>query len=199
MVIGGGGSIIMRWAIGIRLRGEQVGASFGGMVGQYHKSLGPFQTFPCHHGHFNITHALKKRKQQILIFVGQALARQYSNLLLIFLLAQSAPLFLQVCMERSIFAACARIFKQIVTLAPLHFIFQAKIVGEYVSNEIVQGGAKYCQRGAVFLQTGVPSLAKLVASTMTMQPWRSTTVPGCWQQSCLWSLRSQPCPTPMQS
>lgn len=80
-------------------------------------------------------------------FVGQALARQYSNLLLIFLLAQSAPLFLQVCMERSIFAACARIFKQIVTLAPLHFIFQAKIVGEYVSNEIVQGGAKYLPTG----------------------------------------------------
>lgn len=79
--------------------------------------------------------------------VEETFETQYSWLLIFFLLAQTAPLFIQECLERNIFSAMGRILKQTVTLAPLHFIFQAKIIGEYLSTEIVYGGAKYLPTG----------------------------------------------------
>lgn len=37
--------------------------------------------------------------------------------------------------------------KQIFTLSPLHFVFQAKLIGVYIVNEIFCGGAKYVATG----------------------------------------------------
>merc|ERR1711871_591856 len=34
-----------------------------------------------------------------------------------------------------------------VTLAPLHFIFQGKVIAFYISNEVLYGGAKYIATG----------------------------------------------------
>merc|ERR1712054_186259 len=63
------------------------------------------------------------------------------------MIAQTAPLFTEVLMQSGFFAASKRIFKQMVTLAPLHFIFQAKVIGAYVMNEIRYGGASYLPTG----------------------------------------------------
>lgn len=57
-------------------------------------------------------------------------------------MAQTAPLFLQVWLENSLLAAVLRVCKQMVTLAPLHFVFQAKIIGTYITNEITLGGGQ---------------------------------------------------------
>merc|ERR1712070_176615 len=37
--------------------------------------------------------------------------------------------------------------KQMLTLSPLLFIFQAKIIGNYVTNEVRRGGATYVATG----------------------------------------------------
>eukprot|EP00931_Biecheleriopsis_adriatica_P094429 TRINITY_DN6808_c0_g1_i5.p1 TRINITY_DN6808_c0_g1~~TRINITY_DN6808_c0_g1_i5.p1 ORF type:complete len:876 (-),score=146.68 TRINITY_DN6808_c0_g1_i5:164-2791(-) len=79
--------------------------------------------------------------------IARMLVTQYSWLLMLFMAAQTAPLFLEMWWERSIIAACSRILKQIMTLAPLHFIFQAKVIGSYITNEITRGGAKYVPTG----------------------------------------------------
>eukprot|EP00438_Fugacium_kawagutii_P009176 Skav206217 [mRNA] locus=scaffold1844:536165:551436:- [translate_table: standard] len=75
------------------------------------------------------------------------LATQFSKLLLLFIVAQMAPLFMQAWLEGSALSALKRIFKQMVTLAPLHFVFQAKIIGAFITNEVTLGGAKYMPTG----------------------------------------------------
>ncbi|OLP85560.1 1,3-beta-glucan synthase component bgs3 [Symbiodinium microadriaticum] len=79
--------------------------------------------------------------------VARMLITQYSWLLMLFIVAQTAPLAMQVWLESSSVAAILRILKQMVTLAPLHFIFQAKIIGTYLTNEVTLGGAKYLPTG----------------------------------------------------
>eukprot|EP00438_Fugacium_kawagutii_P009179 Skav206220 [mRNA] locus=scaffold1844:572445:582581:- [translate_table: standard] len=75
------------------------------------------------------------------------LATQFSRLLLLFIAAQMAPLFMQAWLESSAVSAVLRMGKQIITLAPLHFIFQAKVIGAYITNEVTLGGAKYMPTG----------------------------------------------------
>ncbi|CAE7428745.1 FKS3 [Symbiodinium pilosum] len=79
--------------------------------------------------------------------VARMLITQYSWLLMLFIIAQTAPLAMQVWLESSSVAAFLRVLKQMVTLAPLHFVFQAKIIGAYLTNEITLGGAKYLPTG----------------------------------------------------
>lgn len=70
-----------------------------------------------------------------------------SWVIMLFILASMAPLFAEVWLQQGICKATCRILKQILTLAPLHFIFQAKIIGIYISNEIRYGGASYLPTG----------------------------------------------------
>lgn len=49
--------------------------------------------------------------------------------------------------EKNILAALLRIFKQMLTCAFLHFIFQAKVIGANITREITLGGAKYKATG----------------------------------------------------
>jgi len=79
--------------------------------------------------------------------IAKALGMWFSWLLLLFLVAQSLPLFAEMWMESSLKSACVRTVKQYVTLAPLLFIFQAKIIGHYVMNELRYGGATYVSTG----------------------------------------------------
>lgn len=71
----------------------------------------------------------------------------FSMLLLLFLVATSLPLFAEVWMERSLKTAVLRLVRQLFTLSPLMFIFQAKIIGHYVVNELRYGGATYVSTG----------------------------------------------------
>eukprot|EP00913_Durusdinium_trenchii_P012210 g11468.t1 len=81
------------------------------------------------------------------VVIARMLITQFAWLVPFFLLAQTAPLFLQVWWEKHFLAATIRILKQIVTLAPLHFIFQAKVIGANITREITLGGAKYKATG----------------------------------------------------
>lgn len=71
----------------------------------------------------------------------------FSWLLLLFLVATSLPLLAEMWMERNCKVAFERFLKQMFTLSPLMFIFQAKIIGHYVINEIRYGGATYVNTG----------------------------------------------------
>ncbi|CAE8584857.1 unnamed protein product [Polarella glacialis] len=81
------------------------------------------------------------------VIVAKMLVTQYSWLLVLFILAQTAPLFIQIWLESGIIAAFSRVLKQFFTLAPLHFIFQAKVIGIYISRELLHGGASYVATG----------------------------------------------------
>merc|ERR1719491_2869845 len=57
------------------------------------------------------------------------------------------PLFAEMWIERSFKMAFVRFLKQIFTLSPLLFVFQAKVIGHYIVNEIRYGGATYVSTG----------------------------------------------------
>jgi len=81
------------------------------------------------------------------VIMAQMLARTFSWLILLFMMATLAPLFIEVWIENGFFSGFARLFKQMITGAPFHFIFQAKIIGVYTTNEIRHGGAAYLPTG----------------------------------------------------
>ncbi|CAE7894296.1 CHLG [Symbiodinium microadriaticum] len=65
------------------------------------------------------------------------------NLLIVFLLAQMAPIFFEVWMQAGLVTSIIRLVKQLLTLSPIMFIFQAKVIGFYTMNELKYGGATY--------------------------------------------------------
>mmetsp|Transcript_61921 Transcript_61921/g.164550 ORF Transcript_61921/g.164550 Transcript_61921/m.164550 type:complete len:2073 (-) Transcript_61921:147-6365(-) len=79
--------------------------------------------------------------------LAELLSSMFSKIILIFIAAQTLPLVVEIVMQRGILIAFGRVAAQLVTLSPLHFIFQAKIIGNYVSNEIRYGGANYVATG----------------------------------------------------
>jgi hypothetical protein len=79
--------------------------------------------------------------------MASLMSAYFSWLLLLFLVATSLPLFAEVWIERSLKKAAAGMFKQMLTLSPLLFIFQAKVIGYYVVNELRFGGATYVSTG----------------------------------------------------
>eukprot|EP00434_Breviolum_minutum_P031555 symbB.v1.2.027900.t1/scaffold2896.1/size67727/2 len=80
--------------------------------------------------------------------MGRMLASIYTYALLVLvLLATALPLFTEEWLERSLKLAVKRLLKQVFTLSFLMFVFQAKIIGFYVINELRYGGAKYISTG----------------------------------------------------
>ncbi|CAK9059956.1 unnamed protein product [Durusdinium trenchii] len=80
--------------------------------------------------------------------MGRMLASIYTYALLVLvLLATALPLFMEEWLERSFKIAAQRLLKQVFTLSFLMFVFQAKIIGFYVVNELRYGGAKYISTG----------------------------------------------------
>lgn len=91
----------------------------------------------------------------------------FSRLLLLFLVATSLPLFVEVWMERSLLTALIRFMKQLCTLSPLMFIFQGKIIGHYVVNELRYGGATYVSTGR-----GLPTERRAFLGEVEGSWWR---------------------------
>lgn len=79
--------------------------------------------------------------------MARLLSIWYSWVIFLFLVATSMPLFAEIWMERSFKEAIFRLGKQYLTLSFLMFVFQAKIIGYYVVNELRYGGAKYVATG----------------------------------------------------
>merc|ERR1719401_535565 len=71
----------------------------------------------------------------------------FSWLLILFLVATSLPLFAEMWIEFQFKTAVIKMVKQFLTLSPLMFIFQAKVIGHYVVNELRYGGATYVSTG----------------------------------------------------
>jgi hypothetical protein len=67
--------------------------------------------------------------------------------LFLFLIATSLPLFAELWLQRSFKTALIRILKQLFTFSPLLYIFQAKTIGHYMTNELRFGGATYVSTG----------------------------------------------------
>jgi len=79
--------------------------------------------------------------------MAEMLAKSFSSLIGLFMMASTAPLVLEIWIEHGIIQAIGRLFLQMITGAPMHFIFQAKIIGIYVTSEIRYGGAAYLATG----------------------------------------------------
>eukprot|EP00929_Paragymnodinium_shiwhaense_P124245 TRINITY_DN9934_c0_g1_i4.p1 TRINITY_DN9934_c0_g1~~TRINITY_DN9934_c0_g1_i4.p1 ORF type:complete len:1562 (+),score=318.73 TRINITY_DN9934_c0_g1_i4:644-4687(+) len=81
------------------------------------------------------------------VIAAQALTFWFSYVTIFFLIATSLPHFCQIWYEKSFKAAFSHALTHIVTLSPLLFIFQSKIIGSYVMNELRYGGATYVATG----------------------------------------------------
>lgn len=78
---------------------------------------------------------------------AHVLAECFSWVLLLVLIAQALPFIVEVWMQQGILVMLKRYLKQFITLSPLHFIFQSKVIGLYVVSELQNGGAQYIATG----------------------------------------------------
>mmetsp|Transcript_28400 Transcript_28400/g.81745 ORF Transcript_28400/g.81745 Transcript_28400/m.81745 type:complete len:600 (+) Transcript_28400:2-1801(+) len=97
----------------------------------------------------------------------RVLSYMYSYVLLLYLLASSMPLFVELWMERSLKIAVSEIMKQYITGAFLLFIFQAKVIGSYILNEIRYGGATYVSTGRTLPTQRHPFIGKPAGAQTT--------------------------------
>eukprot|EP00929_Paragymnodinium_shiwhaense_P124247 TRINITY_DN9934_c0_g2_i1.p1 TRINITY_DN9934_c0_g2~~TRINITY_DN9934_c0_g2_i1.p1 ORF type:complete len:1922 (+),score=375.34 TRINITY_DN9934_c0_g2_i1:48-5813(+) len=99
--------------------------------------------------------------------MARLLSTWFSGLLLFFLFATNLPLFVETWWEFSLKVALKRFFLQFFTMSPLLFIFQAKLIGFYVLNELRYGGAQYVATGR-----SLPT---------ERRPFIGKTIPGTWK------------------
>jgi len=88
-----------------------------------------------------------------------------SWVLVFFLFVQTLPLVAQMWMEMGLKAALWRMVKQWLTCSWCFFIFQAKLVGFYIINEIRYGGATYVSTGRGLPTQRSPFIGKLSKAT----------------------------------
>jgi len=88
-----------------------------------------------------------------------------SWVLVFFLFVQTLPLVAQMWMEMGLKTAIWRMVKQWLTCSWCFFIFQAKLVGYYVLNEIRYGGATYVSTGRGLPTQRSPFIGKLSKTT----------------------------------
>eukprot|EP00928_Gymnodinium_smaydae_P087395 TRINITY_DN71664_c0_g1_i1.p1 TRINITY_DN71664_c0_g1~~TRINITY_DN71664_c0_g1_i1.p1 ORF type:complete len:873 (-),score=164.17 TRINITY_DN71664_c0_g1_i1:85-2316(-) len=100
--------------------------------------------------------------------VGDLLAGWFSVVMLFFIAATILPLFAEIWYERSLKIAVTRIIKQLMTLSPLLFIFQSKLIGFYFMNELRYGGASYCATGRGLPTERIPFLGRCLPGTFEM-------------------------------
>jgi len=81
------------------------------------------------------------------VLVSQWLSELFGPLFLLLILSTSLPLLMELWIQEGLVRALVRLLKQFFTLAPLHFIFQGKVIGNYIVNNIRYGGAKYIATG----------------------------------------------------
>jgi hypothetical protein len=78
-------------------------------------------------------------------------------------------------MERTFKMATERVVKQLLTLSPLMFVFQSKVIGHYVVNEIRHGGATYVATGR-----GLPTERRPLVGEVAPTGLRLTKVGGLY-------------------
>jgi len=81
------------------------------------------------------------------LLMAEALHYIFGWILALFLIAQMAPVFFETWLEAGVVAAVCVWMKQIITLSPVMFIFQSKVIGWYTINELRFGGAAYVATG----------------------------------------------------
>jgi len=79
--------------------------------------------------------------------MASLLSQCFSWIAVLFMVAQAAPFVIEVWMQQGVLMALKRYFNQLLTLSPLHFVFQSKVIGIYVANELRNGGANYIATG----------------------------------------------------
>ncbi|CAE8613004.1 unnamed protein product [Polarella glacialis] len=107
--------------------------------------------------------------------MANTLSIWYSWVLLLFLMATSMPLFAEIWMERSFKTALVRFVKQYMTCSFMLFVFQAKIIGFYVVNELRYGGASYVSTGR-----GLPTERRPFIAETAPNSYRVTKVGGLY-------------------
>eukprot|EP00929_Paragymnodinium_shiwhaense_P085473 TRINITY_DN45873_c0_g1_i1.p1 TRINITY_DN45873_c0_g1~~TRINITY_DN45873_c0_g1_i1.p1 ORF type:complete len:2183 (-),score=378.87 TRINITY_DN45873_c0_g1_i1:228-6776(-) len=79
--------------------------------------------------------------------IAGMLSSTFSAVVLLYLLASQLPFLVEVCMQQGGLSALFRFLKAFVTLSWTFFIFQAKVIGIYITNELQSGGAAYIATG----------------------------------------------------
>lgn len=81
------------------------------------------------------------------VVMASLLSKCFSWIAVLFMVAQAAPFVVEVWMQQGLLMALKRYINQLLTLSPLHFVFQSKVIGIYVANELRNGGANYIATG----------------------------------------------------
>mmetsp|Transcript_34276 Transcript_34276/g.80110 ORF Transcript_34276/g.80110 Transcript_34276/m.80110 type:complete len:2155 (+) Transcript_34276:54-6518(+) len=75
------------------------------------------------------------------------LSHTFSWVVLLFMFSSMLPYLVEVWMQQGLRVTIGRFLKNLATLAPLHFIFQGKVIGIYATSELQRGGATYLATG----------------------------------------------------
>eukprot|EP00930_Biecheleria_cincta_P026993 TRINITY_DN18968_c0_g1_i1.p1 TRINITY_DN18968_c0_g1~~TRINITY_DN18968_c0_g1_i1.p1 ORF type:complete len:2088 (+),score=306.21 TRINITY_DN18968_c0_g1_i1:71-6334(+) len=75
--------------------------------------------------------------------IAKMLGTQYSYLMIMFMIAGTAPYEIQTISVANILEALKNLVSQLLTGSPFYFIFQSKIIGHFLINELTCGGAGY--------------------------------------------------------
>jgi len=87
----------------------------------------------------------------------------------LFLIATNLPLFCEIWYERSFRLALRGFVRSMMTCSFVMFIFQAKLIGYYVTNELRYGGASYVATGRGLPTERRPFMGKPAASGFKME------------------------------
>ena len=74
-------------------------------------------------------------------------ATVYSTVFVLFFAASLMPLFMVLLVEEGVLSAIVRPLKQVISGAPLYYIFQSRCIGHAISGEFASGGATYIATG----------------------------------------------------
>jgi len=98
-------------------------------------------------GSFDVFQHCQPNQRPAAEVMADFLVACFSWLVLLFLVANTLPLFFELWLEVNLKAAVGKFLRSILTLSPLMFIFQAKTIGHYIVNEFRYGGASYVATG----------------------------------------------------
>lgn len=109
------------------------------------------------------------------------LSTAFSIIFLLFIFVQVLPVFLEIWIQQGILQSFRKLITMLLTLSPMLFVFQAKIIGIYVTSEILYGGAGYLATGR-----GLPTDRRSFKNTY--QDWAQHAFYDGFRLMCCWWL-----------
>jgi len=125
----------------------------------------------CEH-HYKAFFTCETRSEALtsVVVLANIISVWFSRFMLFFLFASMMPLMVELSYERGLKFSIGRAIKSIMTLSPLMFIFQAKCIGYYCTNELRYGGATYVATGRGLPTERIPFIGKPIPGKCQINP-----------------------------